>query len=166
MAWNVAAASIGSTFGAAMSGGAINLDLDRTVLLQMLLFGGLIVLLKPLLFDPVLKVFEERERRTEGAREEARRLQERAGELLRQYEREMERVQQAANEERDKLRAETTRLEAQILSEAREATSKIVEDGRAGIARELTAMQSKLHDQASDMAGALASRVLGHEVPR
>ena len=58
-------------------------------------------MLKPLLFDPVLKVFSLREERTEGARATARELQEKAGELLQKYEKELERVHQVAAEERE-----------------------------------------------------------------
>ncbi len=164
MGWNAATTSIGSTLSAAMSGGAITLDLDRTVLLQMVLFAGLVLVLKPLLFDPVLRVFEEREKRTEGARDEARKLQEKAGELLRKYEREMERVQQVAHEEREKLRGETARLEAQILGEARAATSMIVEEGRVTIEREVSVMRADLNQQASALAEAVAAGVLGKEI--
>ena len=86
----------------------------------------LIVVLKPLLFDPVLKVFALREERTEGARATARELQEKAGELLQRYEKELERVKQVAADERDILRSETTKLKAEILGEAREATTRIM----------------------------------------
>src|SRR5690349_6405520 len=110
----------------AMSGG-VNLDFDNTVILQAALFTALLLILKPLLFDPMLRIFALREERTDGARATARELQERAGDLLGQYERELARVSQVAAEERDKLRAETARLEAQIMREGREATAKIVE---------------------------------------
>src|SRR3954453_8637843 len=62
-------------------------DFDLSFLLQMLVFASLIVVLRPLLFDPVLRVFEERERRTDGARDSARAMQEEAGALLSRYER-------------------------------------------------------------------------------
>ena len=51
---------------------AISLEISAVFVAQFLLFGLFIVLLKPLLFDPLIKVFEERERRTEGAKAEAR----------------------------------------------------------------------------------------------
>ncbi len=54
-----------------MSGG-VDIDIDRTALLMMAIFAVLVVLLKPLMFDPILQVFEEREKRTEGAKAEAR----------------------------------------------------------------------------------------------
>ena len=58
---------------------SVSIDLNKTVLLQMVIFAALIVVLKPLLFDPVLKVFALREERTEGERERARKLQLKAG---------------------------------------------------------------------------------------
>src|SRR5262245_61344456 len=69
-----------------MFASAINLALDLTFLAQFVLFGVFVTFLKPLLFDPLLKVFEERERRTEGAKEEARQMDAEAGELLQRYE--------------------------------------------------------------------------------
>ncbi|MFO0565344.1 MAG: ATP synthase F0 subunit B [Polyangiaceae bacterium] len=111
--------------GASMS--EISIDFDKTFVVQMLIFAALIVVLKPLLFDPVLKVFEEREKRTDGARAEARRMQEEAG--LGRYESELEKIHRVAGEERDHLRSETAKLEAEILAEARAVAGRIVEEG-------------------------------------
>lgn len=159
--WCAAAANVGSTLGVAMSGGAITLDFDRTVIVQAVLFLLLVVALKPLLFDPVLRVFEAREQRTEGAKDEARRLQEQAGELLQQYDRELELVQQMAAEERERLRAETSRLETQILSEAREATARIVEDGRRRIAADVDVLRKEIKVHTDELARSASERVLG-----
>jgi F-type H+-transporting ATPase subunit b len=150
---------------AAAAGGAVTLDLDKTLVVQMLLFMVLIVVLKPLLFDPVLRVFEQREQRTEGARAEARALQEKAGELLRKYEKELERLRQMATQERERLRGEASRLEAEILSEAREASNKIVENGRSRIETELRAVEQQLSARTDELAKSMASRVLGREAP-
>lgn len=127
----------------AMSGG-VTLDFDNTVILQAVLFTLLLLILKPLLFDPMLRVFALREERTDGARATARELQERAGELLGEYERELGRVAQVAAEERERLRAETAKLEATILQEAREATARIIENGRKKIEGEVNAIRFDL----------------------
>jgi F-type H+-transporting ATPase subunit b len=150
---------------AAAAGGGVTLDLDKTVLVQMVLFMVLIVVLKPLLFDPVLRVFEQREQRTEGARAEARALQEKAGELLRKYEKELERLKHVATEERERLRAEASKLEAEILSQAREASNRIVEEGRSRIDREVQAIEKELSARTDELARSMASRVLGREAP-
>ncbi|MBE7485304.1 MAG: ATP synthase F0 subunit B [Polyangiaceae bacterium] len=149
--------------GAAMSGG-ISIDFDKTFVLQMCIFVVLILVLKPLLFDPVLKVFEEREKRTDGARAEARTMQEEAGQLLRRYEAELEKIHRVAAEERDHLRAETTKLEAEILREARAVSTRVVEDGRKKIEAEIGAIRVDLGRQTEQIAGAVATRVLGREV--
>ncbi len=144
--------------------GGVKFDLDRTFVIQMVLFMGLIVVLKPLLFDPVLRIFEQRELRTDGARAEARRMQEEAGELLRRYEQELERINQVAAEERERLRAETARLEAEILDEARDLTTRVVEEGRDKIEKEVGAIRFDLGKQSERLASELATRVLGREV--
>lgn len=147
----------------AMSGSPIDLDFNNVVVFQAVIFVFLIVVLKPLLFDPMLKVFGLREERTEGARETARQLEEQAGELLTRYEAELTRVNQAAAAERDRLRVETTKLEAQILNEARTAAAKIVEDGRRRIETEVNAIRFELGKQSERLASDIATRVLGRE---
>ncbi len=144
----------------AMAGG-VPLDFDRTVLLQVLVFAVLIVVLKPLLFDPVLKVFALREERTEGAKATARELQEKAGELLQRYEKELERVQQVAADERDHLRSETSKLEAEILREARDATTRIVEEGRRKLETEVNAIRLAVGAESERVAQMIVDRVAG-----
>ena len=143
---------------------AVTIDFDRTVLFQMALFVVLILVLKPLLFDPVLHVFALREERTEGERARARKLQERAGELLREYERALERVSGEAAKERERMHGETARLEAEILREARDATAKISEEGRRKVQQEMNAIRFQLGKESERLARDIAARVLGREV--
>ncbi len=149
---------------AAASGGAVNIDFDRSFIAQMVVFGALILILKPLLLDPVLALFAERERRTEGARAEARKMQEDAGELLRRYKHELDKVQRVAAEERDKMRAETARLEAEQLAEARRVSAQILEDGRQKIEEEIHAVRFELGRSSERLARDIAGRVLGREI--
>ena len=143
------------------SGGSITLDLDRTLVLQMVLFMLLVVVLKPLLFDPVLRVFEQREQRTEGARAEARAMQERAGDLLREYDREVDGMRQTAAEERDRLRHETSRLEADILRKARDGSNRILEEGRKRIQDEVRSLETELLSRTPELATEITSSILG-----
>ena len=161
----VSATAASSLSGAtkAMAGG-VPLDFDRTVLLQIVVFAVLIVVLKPLLFDPVLKVFALREERTEGARATARELQEKAGELLQRYEKELERVKQVAADERDLLRSETSKLEAEILDEARQATTRIVDEGRRKIEHEVNSIRVAVGAESEKVAQMIVERVVGQGV--
>jgi F-type H+-transporting ATPase subunit b len=145
---------------------AISIDFDLTFLAQFVLFTAFITLLKPLLFDPLLKVFEEREKRTDGAKKEAREMDAEAGELLVRYQAELERVRLEAGREREKLRAETAKLEAKIMAEARAETAKILETGKARIAAEVTELRKELDRTKPELAAQIASRILDREVAR
>jgi len=149
--------------GTSASGG-VNLDFDLTFLVHLVAFAVLVMILKPLLFDPLLKLFEERERRTEGAKLLARKMDEKAGELLQRYETELEAVRRSAAMERERLRAEGAKLEAQILAEARAEVARIVEQGREKLEAERRSLRAELSTRAFDIARDIASRVLGREV--
>ncbi len=146
----------------ALSGG-VSLDFDNTVVFQIAIFILLMFLLEPLLFAPVLRIFALREERTEGAKALARQLDEQAGELYQRYQRELERVNRVAAEERDRVRAETSKLESEILREARSATARVVDDGRKQIAAEMTRIRFDLGRESERLSQDIVTRVLGRE---
>lgn len=147
-----------------MFASAINLALDLTFLAQFVLFGVFVTFLKPLLFDPLLKVFEERERRTEGAKAEAREMDAEAGELLQRYEGELANVRRQAGLERERLRADAARLEAKIMEEARAETAKILDEGKARITAEVADLRKHLEAAKPELARQIAARILDREV--
>ncbi len=149
---------------APLASGGVSIDFDKTFIVQMVVFALLVVILRPLLFDPVLKIFEQREEKTEGAKASAREMQEKAGELLRRYERELERVGRVAADERERLRVETARLEGEILGQARTVALEIVETGRRKIETEVASIRFNLGKESEILARDIASRVLGREV--
>jgi F-type H+-transporting ATPase subunit b len=139
-------------------------DFDLSFLLQMLVFASLIVVLRPLLFDPVLRVFEEREKRTDGARQSARQMQEEAGALLSRYEQELAKVHEVARQERDRARGDTARMEAELLGQARQSANEIVEQGRQRIDRERRQIQFGLGQESERLARTVAEAVLGRSL--
>lgn len=149
---------------ALFASGAIAVDIDLTFVAQIVLFSTFIVILKPLLFDPLLRVFEERERRTEGAKLEAREMDEKAGELLLRYEAEIDKIRREAGVEREKLRAETAKIEARIMAEARAETGRILEEGKARIAADVARLREELAAAQPALASEIASSMVGREV--
>jgi len=143
---------------------AISVDFDATFLVQLILFVGLTLVLKPTLFDPMLKLFEEREKRTDGAKLQARKVDERSATALTKYEEEMAKARAAANAERDKIRAEGVKREQEILGNVRSLTSKAVEDGKRAAHAEAERARAGLKSEATTLARDLAGRVLGREV--
>ena len=144
----------------------ISVDFDATFIAQFILFTAFILVLRPLLFDPLLKVFAERERRTEGARDKARIMDAKAGELLQRYEAELDKVRVEANLERERLRREAKEIEGKIMDEARADVTRILDGGKARIAAEVEQMKKDLSEAQSVHAADIASRVLGREVGR
>jgi F-type H+-transporting ATPase subunit b len=145
-------------------GGGIVIDADLTFLWSIGIFLVLIVVLKPVLFDPMLKLFEERERRIDGAKLAARKLDEAAAKALTTYETEMKKARSAGNADRETQRAEGLKAEAEIVDNVRKTTTETVDVGRRSIQEEAAAARAALKGEANILAGALASRVLGREV--
>ncbi|MCC6215864.1 MAG: ATP synthase F0 subunit B [Polyangiaceae bacterium] len=145
-------------------GGGVTIDFDKSLFVQLALFTALLVVMKPLLVDPMLRIFEAREKRTDGERASAREMEEKAGELLKRYETELGEVRRVAAEERERTRAELAKLEAEMLAEAHQAVGRIVEEGRAAMRREAERARSQLAEQSPALVREVASTVLGREV--
>jgi F-type H+-transporting ATPase subunit b len=142
----------------------ITVDVDSSFLVQLVLFVGLILVLKPILFDPLLKLFEEREKRIDGAKLQARKIDEKSATALAKYESEMAKARAAAGADRDKIRAEAQKREQEILASVRAATSKTLDEGKRAAQAEAERARAVLKGEAVSMARDLASRVLGREV--
>jgi F-type H+-transporting ATPase subunit b len=149
---------------AAAAGGGVVVDLDITLVGQIVLLLALLAILKPLLFEPMLKLFEEREKRIDGAKVQARRLDEASAGALTKYETEMQRARAAGNLEREKLRSEGSKEENEILGKVRESTTKALEEGRSKLAAEAREVRRVLERESPALGRELAGRVLGHEV--
>jgi F-type H+-transporting ATPase subunit b len=112
----------------------------------------------------MLRLFEERERRIEGAKNEAREMYKEADAKIARYEEELVGVKRAAGEERDKLRAEGQRREQAILGKVRAETNVLLEEGKARIAKDAEGLRKELDATSQQLAREIASRVLGREV--
>lgn len=159
---SVQTGSLSETFGFA-SGGVV-VDLDITFAAQIVLFFLLFLLLRPILFDPMVRLFEERERRIGGSKDDARKLYADADAAMAKYEEEVLVVKRQAGEERDKIRQEGQRKEQAILGKVRDESNAMVDEGRARIAKERDALKTELGAMSTQLARDIAGRVLGREV--
>ncbi len=149
---------------AAEASGGVEVDLHKGLFIQIALFVFLMLVLKPLLFDPMLRLFEEREKRTDGAKALAREIDQKSASAQATYDTEMAKARSIANVERDKLRAEGLRAENEILSRVRVEATTTIEEGRKKTLIEADAARAELKSQSAELARAVASRVLGREV--
>jgi F-type H+-transporting ATPase subunit b len=158
------ATEFASVFSARAAGGGVDVDFDATVFIVVALFLFLWIVLKPLLFDPMLRLFEERERRIDGAKLLARKIDEKSASALTQYEAEMQKARAGANVERDKLRAEGLKREAEILAKVRAHTAATLEAGRKEMKDAAATARQGLSADMQTIAADFASRALGREV--
>jgi F-type H+-transporting ATPase subunit b len=143
---------------------AIQVDFDATFIVQLALFVGLTLFLKPMLFDPMLKLFEERERRIDGAKLQARKIDEKSTVALAQYETAMAKARAAANVDRERLRAEGVKREQEILAQVRTSTNQLIEAGKQKAKLEAERARAALKAEGPALARHVAARVLGREV--
>lgn len=143
---------------------AVNVDLDLTLFVQLGFFLLLLVVLKPTLFDPMMRLFEEREKRIEGTRHKATKEDEKSAKALAKTEAILNTAREAGAAERDTLRAEGVKREAELMGVVRAETAATLDGGRAAIAKEAQAARTQLTGDVRTLANEIASRVLGREV--
>ena len=158
------ASSASSAILGGREGGGVEVDFDLTALGQVVLFLILLVVLKPLLFDPMLRLFEERERQIDGAKLLARKIDEKSAGAQTRYEVEMQKARASANAERESLRAEGVKVENEILARVRTTTARTLEEGRRRLQGEMQSARGALQAESATLAKELAGRVLGREV--
>src|ERR1700733_10647935 len=117
----------------------INVGLDLTFVVVLVLFVA-------------LTLFEERERRIDGAKLLARKMDEKSAAALTKYEDTMAKARETANAERDKIRAEGLKREKEILGEVRAATAQAIENGKRAVHEDAAKARATLKTESAAMA--------------
>lgn len=144
--------------------GAVTVDLDASLVIHLGFFLLLLLVLKPALFDPMMRLFEEREKRIEGTRHQATKEDERSAKALAKYEAALAKARDEGARERDALRAEGQKREAELMSRVRAEVTQTLDTGRAEISKEAVAARQQLRNDARSIGRDMAARVLGREV--
>ena len=100
--------------GVLLSGGSI-IDLDGTVFVQLGMFFVAFLLLHALVFKPMVALLDAREQAIDGAKDEAKHLEQEVKDKQAMFESELRKVRGSAGEERERLRAEGLELERKLL---------------------------------------------------
>ena len=148
----------------ALAEGAVTVDLDLSLFVQLGFFLVLLFVLKPTLFDPMMRLFEEREKRIEGTRHQATKEDERSAKALAKYEAVLAKAREQGARERDALRAEGQKREAELMNRVRAEVAETLERGRAAITKEATVARQELGGESRALGREMAARVLGREV--
>ena len=144
--------------------GAVTVDADLSLFVQLGLFVVLLLILKPTLFDPMMKLFEEREARIEGTRNQATKTDIKSAKAKAKADAIVAKGREEGTAERETLRAEGVKREAELMNLVRAATAKTLEEGRAATGTDADVARKQLRLDAHSLGREMAARVLGREV--
>jgi F-type H+-transporting ATPase subunit b len=140
------------------------IDIDGTVFVQFGLFLLMALVATKLLFKPYLKMREERTAGIEGARREAKELENEAETRMGDYEQRLARARDSALEEQRKVRAEAAAHQREVTEKARAQASVALTEAHAKVVDETTRARQELLPRADALARDIVTKLLGREV--
>lgn len=143
-----------------MAGGGDPVDVDITFFIYLGIFLVVWMVLKPLLFDPYLKVREARDSGIGGSRDEAVALRREAEEKNARYEDALKDARNDAARRRDALKAEGSAEESKLVGEAREAADKKLSAHREKMGKQVAEARKELQVQADQLSTVIVERLL------
>jgi F-type H+-transporting ATPase subunit b len=139
-------------------------DFDATLFIQAGVFLLVFLLLRSLLFSPVIRLIEMRRKATEGNRGEADKFEKEAKEINRNVQEKLDEVRAAVAKERDQL-VESARVQArEMLAKAREESHLVVEQAKEDTAQKAGQVREKLQVDVISLVDAVAIKVLGRVI--
>lgn len=137
------------------------MELNATILIQAAIVLALMAWLSPVLFSPLMKVFDERDRRIHGAANEAKQYLGAADEKGAIVEQKTREAQAAARQVLVSLRLAAQEEEAKILAAAREEATGKVDEARAELFAAAEQARLNLKGDANAIADQIVTKVLG-----
>ncbi|HWP93617.1 MAG TPA: ATP synthase F0 subunit B [Thermodesulfobacteriota bacterium] len=140
------------------------LSVDKTVVIQMVIFLASIFILNSLLFKPLLGLVDKREQLTTGTIEEAKKLEEKVGQIIEEYNSKLNEARARALEERNETRRQAQVLHEEMIKKAREEAQALLEEAKHKLELETSEIKGKIRSDVETIARDMASRILGKEV--
>jgi F-type H+-transporting ATPase subunit b len=140
------------------------IQLDFSIVYQMILFLILWVILNKILFQPYLHLLNERERKTTGAEHDSSDLEHEGARLKAQYEEKIAQAQGVGYAAKDAIVQDGRQQREKILSQARDEAAATLERVRNEVASTLEQERRLAAAEVSNVAGAMVAKVLGRTV--
>ncbi len=140
------------------------ISVDWTLGLQFLNFIILMIILNKLLYRPLKKIIVERREEVTGSHARAKDLEADIDEKMQRYQQQLNDAKMLASEERNKLKKIAGEEEAVIISEAQGKASSRLQVIKEQVSKEADAASKTLKTEAEDLAGQIATKILGRNV--
>jgi F-type H+-transporting ATPase subunit b len=148
-----------SSFSSVVASGTL-VDLDATFFVQIAIFLVLFLLLRPLLFKPVIRLIEARRVATEGVSAEAAELSRKVTALRGEVRDRLGKVRAEAGGERDRLLAESRGEERKVIEGAREEALSTIAEARGDLDRQVSQVRDQLQSEGRVFAEMVVEKVL------
>lgn len=137
------------------------MELNATILIQAVILLALFAWLSPMLFSPLMKVFDERDRRIHGAANEAKSYLGSADEKTAVVEQKTKEATVQARQILTQLREQALAAEATTLAAAREKATSRLDEARGELFEASEAARKALKADANVIADEIVKKVLG-----
>jgi F-type H+-transporting ATPase subunit b len=144
-------------------GGAM-IEINLTIVIQVLQFLILMFILNRLLFKPISQVMAERKAKINAWEEKTQNLQDSARVQLEKYENQLREERAQAQERQEQLTKELKKKEEENLLTVSEEAAGLVASAQRVIVEETERLRLELRQQAVELSQILAEKVLGRKV--
>lgn len=141
------------------------IELNLTLVIQLAIVLGLVVILSQVAFRPFLSILQERKDRVDKAEKRARELQQRTEELMERYREAISAAQAQGAASREEIRKEGLGKEMEILQKAVEEANRLIQEMKIKIAKEMGTARADLQLQAQNLSREIAEKILGRSLP-
>ena len=139
-------------------------ELNYTVWIQMVNFILLMFILNFLLYKPVLKIIEKRNKKLEASDEEVKSLNETIERNMAEYEGKVRQARAEAVVQRDEIEEEGTEQGKAIIGKVRDEISEKLGDFKTKLQNETDKARGVLRDQTGTIATDISEKVLGRGI--
>lgn len=140
------------------------MNLNFTLIIEVVSFLLLLFLLKKLFYKPLLNILDRRAKGIEDAIEDAKKNQEEATNLLSQAQRKIDQSKQEALDLLEKARQQADEQRRKILQDAKAHSQRYREQAREDIERQGSSAREKLKKEVLDISRKLAEKILQREI--
>jgi F-type H+-transporting ATPase subunit b len=140
------------------------LKIDKTLIIQLIIFIAAIFILNSFLFKPLLALVEKREMLTTGRVKEAKELGEKVEQIVKEYKARLDEVRAKAMDERNEIRREAHAVAESLISKARQEAQVLLEEARQKLEAEAKEIRTKIKPEIEILANEMVLRILGRRI--
>ena len=145
--------------------GGVNLDLDATFLIQLVVIIIAMLVLRKLVFQPYLRVAQIRQDLTENTSEKAQAMQKQAEAISAEFERKLQEAKENAAQLKGELRESGLTQREEILLTARNTAAQDLEKARTQLRSELETVKGATEAMVNELTEVIVKKLIGDVSP-